>query len=49
MKATAQSNEPLTILVVDDYDDSRLIMYDDLFADWENLLKFAGAEWNCEK
>ncbi len=26
--------------VADDYGDSRLIMYDDLFADWENLLKF---------
>jgi hypothetical protein len=26
--------------VADDYADTRLIMYDDLFADWENLLKF---------
>jgi hypothetical protein len=26
--------------VADDYGDTRLIMYDDLFADWENLLKF---------
>jgi hypothetical protein len=26
--------------VADDYGDSRLIMYDDLFADWEKLLKF---------
>jgi hypothetical protein len=26
--------------VADDYGDTRLIMYDDLFADWETLLKF---------
>jgi hypothetical protein len=26
--------------VADDYADTRLAMYDDLFADWENLLKF---------
>jgi hypothetical protein len=26
--------------VADDYADTRLIMYDDLFADWESLLKF---------
>jgi hypothetical protein len=26
--------------VADDYADTRLIMYDDLFADWETLLKF---------
>jgi hypothetical protein len=26
--------------VADDYGDTRLIMYDDLFADWEKLLKF---------
>jgi hypothetical protein len=26
--------------VADDYSDTRLIMYDDLFADWEHLLKF---------
>jgi hypothetical protein len=26
--------------VADDYSDSRLMMYDELFADWENLLKF---------
>lgn len=26
--------------VPDDYDDSRLILYDDIFADWETLLKF---------
>jgi hypothetical protein len=26
--------------VADDYADSRLVMYDDLFADWETLLKF---------
>lgn len=26
--------------VADDYGDIRLMMYDDLFADWENLLKF---------
>ena len=26
--------------VADDYADSRLVMYDDLFADWEGLLKF---------
>ena len=26
--------------VADDYADTRLMMYDDLFADWENLLKF---------
>jgi hypothetical protein len=26
--------------VADDYADTRLIMYDDLFADWEKLLKF---------
>ncbi len=26
--------------VPDDYADSRLIMYDELFSDWEKLLKF---------
>jgi hypothetical protein len=26
--------------VADDYGDTRLVMYDELFADWENLLKF---------
>ena len=26
--------------VADDYIDTRLIMYDDLFADWETLLRF---------
>jgi hypothetical protein len=26
--------------VADDYADTRLILYDDLFADWETLLKF---------
>jgi hypothetical protein len=26
--------------VADDYADTRLLMYDELFADWENLLKF---------
>ena len=32
--------------VADDYADTRLIMYDDLFADWETLLKFQIGGWD---
>jgi hypothetical protein len=32
--------ERTSVYVADDYADSRLVMYDELFRDWETVLRF---------